>query len=91
MDCERRMLAIANGDIAVLRKLIDDELTRRIAAIDDIVVAGYGSYIGKRADGNQAALSKVILSLVRSPLADLERKLAVEPDKPAEVPAKVAG
>lgn len=84
------MLAIANGDIAVLRELVAAELARRVAAIDDIIMAQYRPSPSYHTEAAIAAISGAILSLVRSPLADLERKLGAEPVKPAEAPVKVA-
>lgn len=88
---EEMVLAVVSGDVELLKKLVSEELDRRCVAIDDIIVRGYGEFIGKRAESNQAAVKAAVLELVRSPLADLERKLEalpIEPEvKPEEVPA----
>jgi len=75
VDNKAMMLAVESGDIATLKKLVNEELDRRCQAIDDIIVQGYGEYIGKRAEGNREAVKTVVLELVRSPLAILELKL----------------
>lgn len=89
MECERRMLEVAKGDVELLRSLVAGELDRRMTAIDDIVVAGYGSFIGKRAETNRDAVKVAVMELVRSPLADMERKLGAESVKVEEKPVAV--
>lgn len=88
---EQMMLAVESGDVALLKKLVREELDRRCQAIDNIIAQGYGEYIGKRAEGNAEAVKTAVLELVRSPLAFLELKLeALEvkaPEEPEEVPA----
>lgn len=90
MGIEDRGYELGKGGVELLRKLVSEELDRRCAAIDDIVVAGYGSFIGKRSETNQAAVKVAVLEFVRSPLADLERKLGAEPVKVEDPAAKVA-
>lgn len=90
MEHEPKMELLAKGTRDLLRELVAAELDRRVAAIDDIVVSGYGSFIGKRAEDNAAKLRAAIVELVLSPLADLERELAAEPVKPADPAVKVA-
>ncbi len=90
VGAKKMVLPVVNLEVDLLSKLVLDELDRRCAAIDDIVVQGYGEYIGKRAEGNQEALKAGVLELVRSPLADLERKLACVEPEPEEKPAEVA-
>ena len=91
MVLEHLAKAVELGYMPLLKRLVSEELDRRIAVLDDIVSGGYGDYIGKRAESNQEALKAAILELVRSPLASLERSLAcikVEPEpEPEEVPA----
>jgi hypothetical protein len=82
--------AVACGGAEVLRELVSAELDRRVAAIDDIVVAAYQV----RADKHElAAIDKLkvaVLALVRSPLADLERTLRADQVEVADKPASVA-
>ena len=89
MANEAMTLAVAMGDVALLKKLVSEELDRRCAAIDNIVVQGYGEYIGKRAEGNQEAVKVAVLDLVRSPLALLELKIEALPVEPEPEPEKV--
>lgn len=63
------------GEGDLLKRLVKAELDRKCQAIDDIVVQGYGEYIGKHGESNQEAVKVAVLELGRSPLADLERKL----------------
>jgi len=88
MDNDRTMLEMLSGEVKLLTGLVRVELERRCAAIDDIVVAGYGQHIGVRADNNAEEVKVAILELARSPLADLERKLACVELEPKEEPAE---
>ena len=87
MDCEVRMLEVAKGDVELLRKLVSDELDRRCAAIDDLIVAQYQVRSDRHIETAIAAVKLVVMELVRSPLAGLERKLGPEPVKVEEKPA----
>jgi len=75
-------LMIEIGEVDLLKKLVDDELNRQCQAIDDIVQRVYDVTPAKHTEKAIAEVKVAMLELVRSPLADLERKLAsigVEP------------
>ncbi len=73
---DKYVLPMVSGEADLLRKLVDEEFARQLKAIDDIVAAGYGEFIGKRAESNAEAVKAAIVDLIMSPLADLKRKLA---------------
>jgi len=87
VDIKRLVLRVVETEAELLSALVDDELDRRVAAIDDIIVRAYDVVPAKH---TQEAISEVkvaILVLVRSPLAILEGKLAcveVEPEPEPE-------
>ena len=84
---DKYVLPVVKNEADLLKKLVDEELDRRCAAIDDIIVRAYDVVPAKH---TQEAISEVkvaILVLVRSPLAEVERKLAcveVEPEPEPE-------
>ncbi|MBA7544050.1 hypothetical protein ES705_36396 [subsurface metagenome] len=87
VEREKMVLRVLEPEVELLSALVDSELDRRVAAIDDIVVRAYDVVPAKR---TQEAISEVkvaIMVLVRSNLAGLERKLAcveVEPEPEPE-------
>ncbi|MBA7577936.1 hypothetical protein ES708_19792 [subsurface metagenome] len=86
MKAENKAIQVTDVEVDLLRELVQAELARSCAVIDDIVAAGYGEFIGKRAESNAEAVKVAVLALVRSPLADLERKLACVEVKPEPEP-----
>jgi len=91
---DKIMQAVESGGGELLRQLVSAELERRILAIDDIVVAAYQVRAEKQSATRSAAIDKLrvaVLSLVRSPLADLERTLRAEQVEVADKPAPGPG
>ncbi|MBA7673432.1 hypothetical protein ES703_81629 [subsurface metagenome] len=88
MEAEIMKLAVELDQVELLKRLVDAEIERRCQAIEDIVAAGYGDYIGKRAESNAEAVKSAILVLVHSDLAALERMLACVEVKPEEEPVE---
>ena len=86
MDTKRGILQVVEPEAELLSRLVDEELDRRCAAIDDIIQRVYDVVPGKHTEKAIAEVKKAILELVRSPLADLERKLACVEVKPEEEP-----
>lgn len=91
MEHEGMMQSLAKGHVDLVRGLVASELDRRVAVIDDLIVAQYQVRPDRHTADATAALKVAVLDLVRSPLADLERRLGVGPEKPADSPAVVAG
>lgn len=87
MSDERMVIRVHAEEVDLLGALVNSELDRRVAAIDDIIVRAYDVIPAKH---TQEAISEVkvaILVLVRSPLAEVERKLScveVEPEPEPE-------
>lgn len=88
MEREKMVLRVVDTEAELLKKLVSEELDRRCEAIDDIIQRVYDVVPAKHTEKAIAEVKTAILELVRSPLADLERKLAcveVEPEvKPEE-------
>jgi len=82
--------AVECGGAEVLRELVSAELERRVLAIDDIVVAAYQVRADKHEPAAIDKLRVAVLSLVRSPLADLERTLRADQVEVAVPPVAVA-
>lgn len=89
MERERMVVRCFAEEVDLLTKLVSDELDRRCQVIDDIVQRVYDILPARHTEKAIAEVKAAVLELVRSPLADLERKLAgieVEPEpEPAEV------
>ncbi|MBA7667897.1 hypothetical protein ES703_75998 [subsurface metagenome] len=84
---DKYVLPVVKDEADLLKKLVSDELDRRCQAIDDIIQRGYDVVPAKHTEKAIAEVKVAILELVRSPLADLERKLAcveVEPEPEPE-------
>ncbi|MBA7577942.1 hypothetical protein ES708_19798 [subsurface metagenome] len=84
---DKYVLPVVKDEWDLLKKLVDDELDRRCVAIDDIIVKVYAVVPARHEEKAIAEVKVAILELVRSPLADLERKLearAVEPEEEPE-------
>ena len=80
-------LMIEIGEVDLLKKLVDDELNRRCQGIDDVVQRVYSIDPSRHTEKAIAEVKVAVLELVRSPLAELERKLAcigVEPNREPE-------
>jgi len=86
MERQERMWGVTPGGLDLLRQLVSQELDRRVAAIDDIVVAQYQVQPNRHTEEAIAALKVAVMALVRSPLADMERKLGVCEAEPAAEP-----
>ena len=88
MERERMLLRCFAEEVDLLTKLVSDELDRRCQAVDEIINRVYDVLPARHTEKAIAEVKAAVLELVRSPLADLERKLAgvdVEPEvKPAE-------
>ncbi|MBA7578325.1 hypothetical protein ES708_22676 [subsurface metagenome] len=92
MGDERMVIRVHAEEVDLLGGLVDSELDRRCAAIDVIVQRVYDVVPAKHTEKAIAEVKAAILELVRSPLADLERKLAIvlvvaeiEPEEEPEV------
>ncbi len=80
---DKYVLPVVKDEADLLKKLVDEELDRRCQAIDDIIQRVYEVVPAKHTEKAIAEVKVAVLELVRSPLADLERKLAcveVEPE-----------
>ncbi|MBA7666085.1 hypothetical protein ES703_74162 [subsurface metagenome] len=82
------VLPMVGEEVELLSKLVLDELDRKCAVIDDTILRVYDVLPAKHTDTAIAVIKSDILELVRSPLADLERKLACVEVKPEEEPAE---
>ncbi len=90
MEAEIVKLAVELDEAGLLSKLVLDELDRRCVAVDDIIQRVYDVVPAKHTDKAIAEIKTAILLLVRSNLADLERKLAcLEPEPEPEPVAEV--
>lgn len=94
MGAEKVVLRVTETEEGVLAALVDNELDRRIEGIDSLIQQVYDVVPAKHTEPAIAQVRAAILSLVRSPLADLERKLACaevepEPEPAAEVKPEV--
>lgn len=90
MVCEVKTMHMSEEEVALVKKLVADELTQRLSGIEDSIVAEMGTYSSKWTEDSRAATRVAIVELVRSPLAYLERKLGIVPVEPAASPASVA-
>lgn len=89
---DKYVLPVVKGEVDLLAKLVSEELNRRCQAIDDIIIRVYDVVPAKHTEKAIAEVKAGILELVRSPLADLERKLVcvvVEPEPEVEPEAEV--
>jgi hypothetical protein len=86
VDAKRIVLPVVSVEVDLLRELVQAELDRSCAVIDDIIVRAYDVVPAKHTDKAIAEIKTAILALVRSPLADLERKLACVEVKPEAEP-----
>ncbi|MBA7687865.1 hypothetical protein ES703_96339 [subsurface metagenome] len=87
VDTNKLVLPVVSVEVDLLRELVQAELDRCCAVIDDIIVRAYDVVPAKHTDKAIAEIKTAILELVRSPLADLEKKLAcveVEPEAEPE-------
>lgn len=85
VEAEIVRLAMELGHADLLKKLVTEELDRQVATIDDIILRAYDVYPAKHTEKAIAEVKSAILVLVRSPLSDLERKLACVLVKPEPV------
>jgi len=86
VDTKKMVLPVTDTEAELLSALVDGELNRICAAIDDTIVRAYDVVPAKHTEKAIAEIKKAILGLVRSPLAELERKLAIcEPEPEPEV------
>ncbi len=80
MEADRKAIKVEVEEVELLSRLVDAELNRRCADIDDIIQRVYDVVPAKHTDKAIAEVKAAILVLVHSDLAALERKLAcVEP------------
>lgn len=86
VDIKVASLMIEIGEADLLRKLVGEELDRRCQVIDDIIVRAYDVVPAKHTNKALTEVKVAILELVRSPMADLERKLACVGVKPEAEP-----
>ncbi len=87
MGIKEIILALVKGEVDLLAKLVSEELDRECQEIDGIIQRAYDVAPPKHTEKAIAEVKVAILELVRSPLADLERKLAcveVEPEPEPE-------
>lgn len=75
MKSAKVAIEVTDVEEELLAKLVDEELFRRCQAIDDIIQRVYDVVPAKHTEKAIAEVKAAILELVRSPLADLERKL----------------
>ncbi len=83
MPRDQFVLAVLKGEADLLTKLVSDQLDRRCEAIDDIIQRVFNVMPSMHTEQAVAEVKVAVLELVRSSLADLERKLAcvgVEPE-----------
>lgn len=88
MDAEIVELAVELGHVDLLKRLVNDDIDRRCVAIDDIIQRVYDVIPAKHTETAVAEVKAAVLALVRSPLAELERKLACVGVKPVEEPVE---
>ncbi|MBA7542000.1 hypothetical protein ES705_34316 [subsurface metagenome] len=89
MERERMAIRVFAEEVDLLKKLVSDELDRWIVVIDDIVVRVYDVIPAKHTQEAIDEVKAAVLELVRSPLADLEARLAcVEVELKAEAEAE---
>jgi len=86
MDREMVKLAVELDEVDLLRKLVSGELDRRCQAVDDIIVRVYDVVPARHEAKATDEIKSAVLELVRSNLADLERKLACVEVKPEPEP-----
>lgn len=79
-------LALAGSEAKLLEGLVAAELDRRCAGIDEIIQQVYQVVPAKHTEQAISEIKVAVLELVRSPLADLERKLAAMEVEPGEEP-----
>jgi outer membrane biosynthesis protein TonB len=73
-------LKVEVEEVELLSRLVDAELNRRVAAIDELILRVYSVQPARHTEEAIAEVKAAILVLVHSDLAALERKLAcVEP------------
>lgn len=85
MERERMLLRCFAEEVDLLTKLVSDELDRRCQVVDELINQVYDVLPARHTEKAIAAVKAAVLELVRSPLADLERKLAgVEPEPEPE-------
>ena len=90
MKAENVAIQVTDKEEDLLLKLVCDELDRRCQVIDELIQLVYDVTPLKHTEEAIAKVKTAILELVRSPLADLERKLACVEVEPEEKPAEVA-
>ena len=88
MSLERKGLRVGVEEAELLSRLVDAELDRRVAVIDDTIQRVYDVVPAKHTDKAIAEVKAAILVLVHSDLAALERKLACVEVEPEEEPVE---
>ncbi|GAI76245.1 unnamed protein product, partial [marine sediment metagenome] len=84
---DKYVLPVVRGEADLLRRLVSEELDRMCQAVDEIIQRVYEVVPMKHTEEAIAEVKAAVLELVRSPLADLEKKLAcveVEPEPEPE-------
>ncbi|MBA7542198.1 hypothetical protein ES705_34517 [subsurface metagenome] len=92
MERERMGIRVWAEEVDLLKELVDAEIDRRCVALDDIILRVYAVQPHLHTDKAIAEVKAAVLELVRSPLADLEGKLAcveVEPEPEPEPEVEV--
>lgn len=86
METKEMVLAVVSGEVVLLKELVSAEIARLCQEIDGIIQRVYDVVPAKHTEKAIAEVKAAILDLVRSPLADLERKLEELVVKPEEEP-----
>ncbi len=89
MKSENVAIQVTEEEEELLAKLVDDELDRRVVAIDDVIQRAYDVVPAKHTGKAIAEVRAAILELVRSPMAALEAKLEWVEVKPGKEPVEV--
>ncbi len=87
MERERMAIRVWAEEADLLKKLVAEELDRRLLVLDDTIVRAYDVTPAKHTQEAIAEVKADILFLVRSPLADLEARIEcveVEPEPEKE-------
>ena len=69
------LLHMVENEAELLLELVQEELDRRFVAIDDVILLVYGVTPGQHTEKAIAEIKVKTMELVRSPLADLLRRL----------------
>ena len=88
MEAMKSMVGVIKSEVELLKRLVAAELDRQCADIDELIQRVYEVVPAKHTEQAIVEVKAAVLELVKSPLADLERKLAAIEVEPEEKPAE---